>query len=116
MTTIRIKNLSLRTIIGFNPEERVNRQDIVINILFKADLSEESKADRLNEFVDYKTICKKVIRFVEDSQFYLLEALTQGILDLIMKEPGVHYARVEVDKPHALRFAESVSVELESSK
>ena len=30
--TINIRNLRLRTYIGFNPEERVKRQDVVINI------------------------------------------------------------------------------------
>ena len=67
-------------------------------------------------FFDYKTITKKVIALVQEGQFKLLEVLTKNILDLIMEDEMVKWARVEVDKPHALRFAESVSVEMEAKR
>ncbi|MDP4184354.1 MAG: dihydroneopterin aldolase [Bacteroidota bacterium] len=116
MPIIRVKNLRLRTFIGFNPEEKTNKQDVIINVYLETDMTEPMRNDQLSSFVDYKAITKKVIRFVEESRFNLLEALTQGILDQIMEEPQIIRARVEVDKPHALRFAESVSVELEAQK
>ena len=56
---------------------------------------------------------KKVIELVQEGRFNLLEVLTQKILDLIFEDIKVKWARVEVDKPHALRFAESVSVTME---
>ena len=55
-----------------------------------------------------------MIELVQDNRFKLLEVLTKSILDLIMSDLRVKRARVEVDKPHALRFAESVSFEMES--
>ncbi|HKL31605.1 MAG TPA: FolB domain-containing protein, partial [Tangfeifania sp.] len=63
-----------------------------------------------------KTITKKVIKLVQEGRFKLLEVLTQKILDLIMEDEKVQWARVEVDKPHALRFAESVSLSMESRR
>ena len=62
--------------------------------------------------LNYRTITKAIIAHVEGNRFALLERLTQEILDLVMTHEAVRYAEVEVDKPHALRFAESVSITL----
>jgi D-erythro-7,8-dihydroneopterin triphosphate epimerase len=62
--------------------------------------------------LNYRTITKAIIAHVEGNRFALLERLTQEVLDLVMAHPEVRYAEVEVDKPHALRFAESVSITL----
>ena len=117
MTKIRVKNLLIRTYIGFNPDELINKQDVIINLEIETDISESTlKKDEPNDILDYKTITKKVIILVQESRFKLLEVLTKSILDLIMKDKKVKWAQVEVDKPHALRFAESVSVEMKSSR
>lgn len=114
MAKIRIKNLLLRTYIGFNPDELVNKQDVIINIEIDTRVPELAmQADEPLNIADYRTITKKVIDFVENSRHKLLEVLTQKILELILAEENVTYAKVEVDKPHVLRFAESVSVEME---
>lgn len=117
MAVIRVKNLLVRTYIGFNPEELVNKQDVVINLEIEADVPAEAiEADEPEGIFDYKTITKKIITLVQDGQFKLLEVLTQRILDTIMEDNLVRRARVEVDKPHALRFAESVSCEMEARR
>jgi len=117
MTKIRVKNLLIRTYIGFNPDELINKQDVIINIEIETDIPASAmEADEPHDILDYKTITKKVITLVQDGQFKLLEVLTKNILDLIMQDEKVTRARVEVDKPHALRFAESVSVEMESRR
>jgi D-erythro-7,8-dihydroneopterin triphosphate epimerase len=74
------------------------------------------ETDEPTGILDYKTITKKVIALVQDGRFKLLEVMTQKILDLIMEDKKVKRARVEVDKPHALRFARSVSVEMEARR
>ncbi|SHF07873.1 D-erythro-7,8-dihydroneopterin triphosphate epimerase [Mariniphaga anaerophila] len=117
MARIKVKNLLLRTYIGFNPEELVNKQDVIINFEIETEISHEAlEADEPLGILDYKTITKKVIALVQDSKFKLLEVLTQKILDLILEDEKVKWARVEVDKPHALRFAESVSLEMEGTR
>ncbi|MCY1635708.1 dihydroneopterin triphosphate 2'-epimerase [Marinifilum sp. D737] len=116
MAIIRVKNLLIRTYIGFNPEELRNKQDVVINMCIKADVSEAIKNDDVDNSYNYKVITKKVIALVQEGKFKMLENLTQQVLDLIMKNPNVEWAKVEVDKPHALRFAESVSIELEANR
>jgi len=117
MAKIRVKNLLIRTYIGFNPEELINKQDVIINVEIETKMSEKAiEVDEPIDIFDYKTITKKIISHVQEGRFKLLEVLTQRILELIMENEKVKWAKVEVDKPHALRFAESVSVELEASR
>ena len=117
MARIRVKNLLIRTYIGFNPDELENKQDVIINLEIETDIPESAlEVDEPLDIFDYKTITKKVIALVQEGRFKLLEVLTKNILDLIMTDDKVKWAKVEVDKPHALRFAESVSLEMESSR
>lgn len=117
MAVIRVKDLLIRTYIGFNPEELVNKQDVLINLEMETDIPEAAlESDEPDGIFDYKTVTKKVIALVQDGRFKLLEVLTKKILDLIMEDNRVIRARVEVDKPHALRFAESVSLEMEARR
>lgn len=95
----------------------MNKQDVIINLEIEADVPENAmEKDEPDGILDYKTITKKIIALVQDGKFKLLEVLSQKILDLIMEDKKVKWAKVEVDKPHALRFAESVSIELEAKR
>ncbi|RKD92349.1 FolB domain-containing protein [Mangrovibacterium diazotrophicum] len=117
MAKIRVKNLLLRTYIGFNPDELVNKQDVVINVEIEATVPDSAlQEDEPDGIYDYKLITKKIIAHVQDGQFKLLEVLTSNLLNMIMEDERVTYAKVEVDKPHALRFAESVSFEMEARR
>lgn len=116
MAIIRIKNLLLRTYIGFKEDELDNKQDVIINMTIDVDHNSAIKKDAIDGSYNYRTITKQVISLVQDKKFKMLEKLTQSILDEIMVNKNVRFARVEVDKPHALRFAESVSIELEASR
>lgn len=116
MATIRITDLHLRAIIGANDWERTAKQDILINITMEFDAGKAAQSDDLRDTVDYKTLTKKIIGFVEGSKFFLLEKLTDQVLKLVMKDKRVLAATVRIDKPTALRFAKSVSVELSSKR
>ena len=109
---IRIKNLRLRTIIGIFDWERKHPQDVVINATLEFDGEKAAASDRIEDTVDYKDLNKKIVSLVENSQFFLIEKMAQEILNLILDHPRVKSARVEVDKPLALRFSDSVSVEV----
>lgn len=110
---INVRNLRLRTLIGFNPEERVKKQDVVLNIEIKYALDNGVLQDRVDDALNYKVITKKVIEYVEQGQFLLLEKLVSDVLGICSEHPSVDSARVTIDKPHALRFADSVSLTLE---
>ncbi|MBI5415666.1 MAG: dihydroneopterin aldolase [Candidatus Omnitrophica bacterium] len=112
MAKIRITNLRLRAIIGTNGWERKTRQEVVINISFNYDAARAAAGDDLSSAVDYKTMTKNIIREVKASKFLLLEKLAHHILKIVTANPAVRGAVVRVDKPGALRFADSVSVEM----
>jgi len=107
---IQIKNLRLRTLIGIQDWEREKKQDVIVNVRIEFDGAPAASSDDIRASVDYKTLTKRIIDEVESSQFFLLERLSSHLVALIMEDPRVQSATVEVDKPGALRFAESVSV------
>ena len=116
MARIRVKDLRLRTFIGINQDEILNQQDVLINLTILYPSVAAVRDNDIEHALNYRTITKAIIRHVEDNRFALLERLTQEILDLVMQNEAVSYAEVEVDKPHALRFAESVSITLASHR
>ena len=114
--TINISNLRLRTFIGFNPEEKTKQQDVIVNaeIRYRADPAfiSDDQSDALN----YKNITKRMIHHIENGHFHLLEKLTADLLAIASESEQVSFAEVRVDKPHALRFADSVSVTLSATR
>jgi len=116
LATIRIKNLRLRTHIGIKEEEIKNRQDVVINAVIRYRADKAVAFNHIEQALNYRTITKQVIAHVEENRFLLLERMTREVLDLIMVHEQVLTAQVEIDKPHALRFADSVSITLSESR
>lgn len=111
---IQIENIRLRTYVGINEWEQENRQDIVVNILIKCNhlTIKSCGSDNIKDTINYKKISKKIIDYVENNRFLLLEKLVAGILQIILDEPLVSSATVKGEKPGALRFSDSVKVEL----
>ncbi len=112
---IHIRDLSVECIVGVNPEERVQKQLIVINIALHTGLSRPGRSDALADTIDYKAVKLAVMREVEQSQFQLIERLAERIAEIAL---GFGAARVDVciDKPGALRFARSVAVEISRTR
>jgi D-erythro-7,8-dihydroneopterin triphosphate epimerase len=112
MDRIIITDLQARCIIGVNEDERREQQDVTINLSLYGDFRTPGRTDRFEDAVDYRAIKKRVLRLVENSSFFLLEALTEAVADVCLEMPGVMKVQVRVDKPSALRFARSVGVEI----
>jgi D-erythro-7,8-dihydroneopterin triphosphate epimerase len=113
---IQIKDLHLTTIIGINEEERRDRQDVLINIVLYADTQAAGASDDIDDAVNYRTITKRVIKLVEESEFYLVEKMAAGIAAICLEDPRVEEVSVRVEKPGALRFAQSVGVEIRRTR
>jgi len=109
---ITITNLRLRTFIGFNEEEKSKQQDIVINVEVHYPANKMCLNDSVDNALNFKVICKGIISLVETGRFLLLEKLTSDVLSVCSDHPWVNFAKVTIDKPHALRFADSVSLTL----
>ncbi len=109
---IYVRDLSLRCIIGIFPDERKNRQDVLVNLTLEGPFSEAARTDSIEHTANYKTITKQIIQLVEESEFFLIETLAEKISGVCLADPRVFRATVCLDKPGALRFARSVAVEI----
>lgn len=113
---VHINRLKLRTIIGINPEERLNRQDVVISIRVRNDNRPAAASDSIEDAVNYRSISKDVIDLVEHSQFFLVEKMAEEIAKVVLKDTKAEACWVEVLKPGAVRFADSVGVSIERER
>ncbi len=109
---IHIRGLRLRTRIGVADWEKKDRQDIVIDMTIHSDQRPAAASDAIADTVDYKGVRDDVVAFVEFSQHELLEALAQDVADRVLAHDGVQAVDVTIDKPLALRFADSVAVSI----
>jgi FolB domain-containing protein len=110
---IFIRNLMVRGIVGINPDERKNRQDVVVNITMEADTRGPAASDDIDDSVNYRTVAKSVIAHIEDGQPQLVERLATEIANICFaSDPKISAAEVTVEKPGAVRFSESVGVSI----
>lgn len=106
-----IRNLLVRGIVGVNPDERQKRQDILINIVMETDTTDAAQSDVIEDAVNYRSVAKAVIAHAEEGSPRLVERLAEEISQLCLAtDPRIHAVEVTVEKPGAVRFAESVGV------
>ncbi|QMU56084.1 MAG: FolB domain-containing protein [Candidatus Mycalebacterium zealandia] len=111
MTLIKIENLRVRTVVGIFEWEKKILQEVIINTEMEIDCPDLlAIGDDISGTVDYKKLNKKIINFVEGGKFSLVETIAGGIAKLALAEDKVLKVSVKVDKPGALRFADSVSL------
>lgn len=116
MDKVIIKNLLARGIIGVNDWERKRVQNILINITLFTDTRHAANTDNLDDCVNYSTMSKKILAHAETINRLTVEALANDLAKLCLEEKGVDKVIVRVEKPGAVRFAESVGVEIERSR
>lgn len=116
MDKVFIKNLVARGIIGINDWEREKPQEILINIILETDIRKAGETDDIQYSVNYRTIAKKALAHAETAQRLTVEALATDIARQCLEDPGVEKAKVRVEKPGAVRFSQSVGVEIERTR
>lgn len=116
MDKVIIKNLLARGIIGVNDWERSRAQNILINITLFTDTHRAAETDHINDCADYSKMSKKVMAHAETAQRLTVEALANDLAKLCLEDANVQKVIVRVEKPGAVRFAESVGVEIERSR
>jgi len=114
---IFIKDLLVRGIVGINPEERVNRQDVLINATLWFDTRQPSRSDNVEETVNYRTVAKGMIAHIESGEPLLVERLAAELVQLCFDiDPRIEAVELSVEKPGALRFAQSVGLTIYRTK
>jgi dihydroneopterin aldolase len=113
---IFLRGLSVDCIIGFIDWERRIKQTVVIDIELPVDCRQAAVTDEVADTLDYKKVSKRIIAFVEGSQFKLVETLAHKIAMLILEEFRVEWVRLSVNKPGAIRGSRDVGITLQRSR
>ena len=112
MDSIIINRLKVKCIIGCNPEERVNEQDLFISVDMNADTRKAGASDNLDDTVNYSAVAKQVAAIAIDGKFKLIEALAHGIAEHCLRDPRITSVTVTIEKPAALRMADAAIVRI----
>jgi len=110
---IFLRGLTIDCIIGFVDWERRTPQTVVIDLELPCDCARSAHTDAVADTVDYKSVAKRVLAWVQASQFHLVETLAHELAMLLLAEFPVPWVRVSVNKPGAIRHSRDVGVTIE---
>ncbi|HEY1283122.1 MAG TPA: dihydroneopterin aldolase [Steroidobacteraceae bacterium] len=113
---IFLRGLEVECIIGFIEWERRIKQTVVIDIEMPVDCRRASQTDEVADTLDYKKVAKRVIAFVESSEFKLVETLAQRLALVVLGEFGLEWVRLSINKPGAIRGSRDVGVSIERTR
>ncbi len=113
MDIIFLRNLKIETVIGIYDWERKIKQTVVLDLEMGADIKKAAATDSIEDTLDYKSVAKQVISFVENSEYQLVETLIEKVAELIMKEFNIPWVRLTINKQGAIRGADGVGVIIE---
>ena len=116
MDRIFITALSVDAIIGIYDWEREVRQRVEIDLELAVDVSKAAQSDAIEDTLNYKSVAKRVLAFVQESRFRLVEALAAKVAELVLAEFPVARVRVTVHKPGAIRHSRDVGVVIERGR
>ena len=113
MDKIFIHALKTETIVGIFDWERHVKQTVVLDLEFSADIRKAALFDSIDDTLNYKGVAKRVLAFVDESSFHLVETLAEHVAMLILEEFGVSWVSLTLSKPGAIRGSRDVGVMLE---
>ena len=113
MDIIYLRELRVETVIGIYEWERRIRQPVIIDLEMAADIRGAAATDNIEDTLNYKAVAKRLVTFVENSEFQLVETLAERLAEIVMSEFGVPWLRLELNKKGAVRGARDVGVIIE---
>lgn len=110
---IFLGGLTTECIVGIWDWERQVRQIVVIDLEMAFDIRKAAASDDIHDTLDYKQVSKRVLTFVNESRFNLVEALTENIARIVITEFAVSWVRVRLNKQGAIRNSRDVGIMIE---
>jgi len=110
---IFLRGLSAECVIGFVDWERLTPQTLLIDLEFPCDCAHAARSDSVDDTIDYKRVAKRVLAWLPETQFHLVETLAHRLALLLLAEFGLEWIRVSVNKPGAIRHSRDVGVSIE---
>ena len=116
MDIVFLRDLRIETVIGVWDWERRIRQIVSIDLEMGADVRRAAATDRIDDALNYRDVAKRLIAFVGDSHFQLVETLAEAVARIVVAEFGVPWVRVSVAKPGAVQGSKEVGVVIERTR
>jgi dihydroneopterin aldolase len=116
MDKVFIEALEVECVIGIYDWERKIRQPVVLDLEMAFDNRKPASSDAIEDTLDYKAVSKRLIQFVSESSFGLVETLAERCCAIVLEEFGVSHVRLKLAKPGAVRGAKAVGVIIERSR
>lgn len=116
MDIIYLKNLKVDTVIGIYNWERKIKQTIIVDLEMGGDIRKAASTDSIDHALDYKAVAKRLIDFISNSKFELIETLAERISDIVISEFKVPWLRLSINKIGAVRGARDVGVIIERTR
>ena len=113
MDIVFVRDLRIETVIGIYDWEREIRQTVVLDLEMGTDVAKGAASDRIEDALNYKAVAKRLIQFVGESRFQLVETLAERCAEIIRNEFGVPWVRLSVNKIGAVTGARDVGVLIE---
>ena len=113
MDKIFLSALRVDCIVGIWEWERRVRQTVIIDLEMAADIRRAAASDHIDDTIDYKKVAKRLLAYVGESHFNLVEALAENIARVVVVEFGVSWVKVRLNKQGAIRGARDVGIEIE---
>ncbi len=113
---IFLNDLRVQTVIGIWDWERAIKQTVGIDLEMATDIRKAASSDSIQDTLDYKSVAKRIIEFVEASSFQLVETLAERIAGIVIDEFGVPWVRVRLSKPGAIRGSKEVGILIERNR
>ena len=110
---IFLAGLTVDCIVGIWDWERRVKQKIVLDLEMAADIRRAAASDSIDDTLDYKRVAKRLLGFVGESQYQLVETLAERIAELVVTEFDVTWVRVRLNKQGAIRGARDVGILIE---
>jgi dihydroneopterin aldolase len=113
MDIVFLKELRIETVIGVYDWEREIKQTVVLDLEMSADVAKAAASDHIDDTLDYKAVAKRLIEFVEQSEFQLVETMAERCARIVREEFGVAWVRLTINKVGAVTQARDVGVVIE---
>jgi dihydroneopterin aldolase len=113
MDRVFLRDLRIETVIGIYDWERHTRQTVILDLEMGTDVAKAAASDDIEDALNYKAVAKRMIAFVEESEFMLVETLAERCAEIIREEFGVPWVRLSLNKVGAVSGARDVGVIIE---
>ena len=116
MDKVFIEGLEIDALIGIYDWERRIRQTLRFDLEMGFDNRKPAASDDIADTLNYKAVSKRLIEFVSQSDYGLVEKLAERCAEIVLAEFDVSWLRLKLSKPGAVRGAVAVGVIIERSR